>query len=74
MELEITLPASDPSVLLTPLETIIKKYLRFDENGACIGTGCTFDDTLPEDGTWCTDEQLLSWENMSLINGILVQN
>ena len=71
MSIEITLPnnLSDPSTIPQHIGLSVKRYLRFDKAGLCIGTGASYDNTLPEDGVWCTDAQALVWQNASLTGG-----
>ena len=73
MSFEITLPTllSDPSTITQPIGHRVKKYLRFDNNGVCIGVGASCDNTLPEEGVWCTDDQATLWQKMTLINGVI---
>ena len=73
MSLEITLPTtlSDPATITQPIEYSIKKYLRFDSVGMCIGVGASCDNTLPEDGVWCTDDQAIAWQHATLVNGTI---
>ena len=73
MSLEITLPTtlSDPSTITQPIEYSVKKYLRFDSAGMCIGVGASCDNTLSEDGVWCTDDQAIAWQHATLVNGTI---
>ena len=76
MQLEIILPTtlSDPSTITQSIEHSVKKYLHFDSAGMCIGVGASCDNTLPEDGVWCTDDQAIAWQHATLVNGVIETN